>query len=441
MTNEGGFNYNLTMAKKTIRQLNVKGKKNAGSGDKNRVYDVIIIGGGPIGLMLGNLLGEKKFDVLILEKETRLRTSTRAIGITPPSLNLLKRLGLSGEFIKKGGKGDSVVVHGTNSVLGEVNFDSLENDFRFILSIPQNYSESILESNLKKYKTVRLVKGMEAVAVNKKGDFNEVRALDKKGNASVFNARFIGGCDGNKSVIRSAMNIKFRGGRYRDTFLMADYRDRSGLGREAHLFFTSKGPVESFPLPDGRRRWIVATDGFMEDPPPGFLENEVLRRAGINIKGHPRIDESPFGVQHYISDRYYCGGAVFCGDSCHVMSPIGGQGMNTGFADADLCALVLENLINNAGDQRMILRKYEAYRKKAAVTAMRRAWMSMRVGTVKGRPASFVRNALVVILVKILKNRIPPYFSMLTIPYSTLEKVMSRDKSFFKNNKFEKSEE
>jgi 2-polyprenyl-6-methoxyphenol hydroxylase-like FAD-dependent oxidoreductase len=204
---------------------------------------------------------------------------------------------------------------------------------------------------------------------------------------------------------------------------MGDFIDKSEFKNEAHLFFTNKGPVESFPLPGGKRRWIVTTDKFMEKPKTGYLQKEVAKRCGIDISKHKNLNQSPFGVQHFLSSKYYNNSIIFCGDACHVMSPIGGQGMNTGFADAELCAEMLDKILNKNINHETFFAKYEKYRKKAAITATRRAWISMRIGTIKGKILSILRNILIKILIVTLKNNIPPYFSMLTIPYSTLDKV------------------
>ncbi len=53
-------------------------------------YDVIIVGGGPVGLMLGNLLGRKNLNTLLIEKTAVPPAESMAIGVTPPSLDLFQ---------------------------------------------------------------------------------------------------------------------------------------------------------------------------------------------------------------------------------------------------------------------------------------------------------------------------------------------------------------
>lgn len=394
------------------------------------MYDLIIIGAGPIGLMLANLLSDSKLKILIVEKKEKPDQNSKAIGITPPSLNLLKKLNLVDVFIDNGVRVNSVIVHGTKKVLGTVTFNSIKSDYKFILSIPQVITEILLENNLGKFDNITLLREYEVNDINISNDGVEVGIKDYKNITSHFKAEFVCACDGGKSTIREVLKIPFKGAKYHDTFLMADFKDQTDFGDDAHLFFTKKGPIESFPLPAGKRRWIVDTPKYLKDPPLNFLENRVLDRAGVDLKDSVKLSQNPFGVQHYINTEYYHKRVIFCGDSAHIMSPIGGQGMNTGFADAEFAAAVIKKLILKT-NKKNYFELYKKYRQKAAKTAIKRAWLSMRIGTMKGAVLSAIRNFMVIYLLKFFKKMVPMYFSMLTIPYGTFEKVKKKNRSLF----------
>lgn len=395
-------------------------------------YDIIIIGAGPVGLLLGNLLGLFKLKTLIIEKELKIRSDSKAIGITPPSLQLLKKIGLDKLFIKKGVKVQDVIIHGTKKVIGRVNFNKIRSKYPFILSIPQVETETILENNLKKYKSVELRRECEFHDMEIRDDILVVRVKNLHYKEfEVHKSKFLVACDGIKSDVRKFLKIPFIGNRYKYTFFMGDFIDKSGFNDEAHLFFTKKGPVESFPLPGGKRRWIVETKVLLKNPQKNFLEDEVEKKAGINLKDSKKISESPFGVQHYLNKTYFKHKILFCGDSAHVMSPIGGQGMNTGFADAEFCANILKNILTKNGDSLILFKKYQKYRKKAAKVATGRAYSSMRIGTMKGFILSGIRNFFIYILLPFFKNSVPYYFSMLTIPFGTFDMVKEKEEIFF----------
>lgn len=387
--------------------------------------DVIIIGAGPIGLMLANLLGKNSIKTIIIDKNSVREEKFKAIGITPPSLKLIKELNLEEAFLKNGVKIQTVKVHGSKKNLGTVSFKNLPGRYQYILSVPQYNTELLLEQNLKSYKEITFYKGYECINIAQKKESVTATIINHRRNKEEqLTARYLCACDGGKSLIRSLLSIPFKGARYRDTFLMGEYHDTSGLDNEAHLFFTSKGSVESFPLPGKIRRWVIQTPRFIHEPNPSYLEFEVAARSGFTLDTNNLISLSPFGVQHYINKHYYKGNILFSGDAAHVISPIGGQGMNTGFADTEFLAYVLNVFINDDGYSHTLLHNFEHCRKKAVKTAIRRSETSMNIGTIKGSVPSVIRNALITVLLHSpLKKLLPPFFSMLTIPYCDLEKV------------------
>ena len=122
-------------------------------------YEVIIVGAGPVGLMLGNLLGQRQVKTLVIEQEIKRKEGSRAIGITPPSLQILSSLSLAEEVIGRGVKNHQAFIRGSKNMLGKVIFTALPSAFPFVLSIPQETVETILEENLSKYSTVALLRG------------------------------------------------------------------------------------------------------------------------------------------------------------------------------------------------------------------------------------------------------------------------------------------
>jgi 2-polyprenyl-6-methoxyphenol hydroxylase-like FAD-dependent oxidoreductase len=391
---------------------------------------VLIVGAGPIGMLLANFLGEEGIDTVIIDKKTEFDRYSKAIGIMPPSFKILDKPGLFEMFLEKGLKITDAVVHGTNNVLGRITFRK-NREYGYILSIPQCQTEYILYERLSAFKSVKILLGHEFKKIIPEKGKIETEICDISGGGPVrVESDFLIACDGNKSPVRSQLGIEYRGGRYKDTFLMGDFVDRSGLNDQAHLFFTKYGAVESFPLNGGQRRWIVQTEYFMETHADDFIENEVKKRTGFVLASGDRISESPFGVQHYVAGSYFKGNIVLCGDSAHSMSPIGGQGMNTGFADAEFLYHILRGHYLKPGsyDTGAMLEKYDRYRRVAAFTAIRRAEMSMKIGTIKGRSVSALRNSLIFLLMHTpLVNFIPHYFSMLTIKFRNFDRIKKKD--------------
>jgi len=208
------------------------------------------------------------------------------------------------------------------------------------------------------------------------------------------------------------------------SFLMGDFLDETGWGKEAHLFFTPEGSVESFPLPEGYRRWIVQSCMGQQTGLPA----RVRALCGHDLSKSDSRFESEFSVQRLLCKTYTNGNTVLCGDAAHLMSPVGGQGMNTGFCDAKHLSEVLAAVFQRGADAHSLLLSYSRLRKKAFNVAANRAAMGMRMGTLTGNFRSALRSFFLsrLLVDSALYRAMPAYFSMLTIPRTSVENEESQ---------------
>ncbi|WP_321992686.1 NAD(P)/FAD-dependent oxidoreductase [Marispirochaeta aestuarii] len=376
---------------------------------------ILIVGAGPVGLLLANLLGQKKIDTLLVEKRSEASRHSKAIGITPPSLRILAQLGLEETFISEGVRITDAHVHGKKDRIGQLSFSALPGPYQFILSFPQRRTEEILRRKLESFQSIQFLQNHECIEYSNHGDRISARVRTETGGTLDIDADYLCACDGFRSSLRQLSGIGMPGREYSDTFLMGDYRDRSGLEREAHLFFTPSGSVESFPLPGSFRRWVVQTPFYMEDPDPDYLESSVFQRSGFALDPADREWTSPFRIYSRIMTNFYRGRLLFLGDAAHTIPPIGGQGMNTGFGDAEHAAGMLASMLEG-GYSAGLLRSYSRHRRKAAVTAAGRAILSMKTGTIQGRIASALRNGiLTLLLASPFKHSLSKHYAMLAV--------------------------
>jgi 2-polyprenyl-6-methoxyphenol hydroxylase-like FAD-dependent oxidoreductase len=200
---------------------------------------------------------------------------------------------------------------------------------------------------------------------------------------------------------------------------MADFDDHTDIGDEAHLYFGAAGSVESFPLPGGRRRWVAQTDSLR--PPEGIaaaVTHRVRRRTGFALSGCAVRFESAFRPYRLLVRDYHRGRVVLCGDAAHVISPIGGQGMNIGFGDAARLDPALVASLADPARAESEFAAYAASRRRACRAAARRAAQSMWLGAGRGRAHAELRRIVVsrVLLRPGIRPRVAARFAMLTLP-------------------------
>jgi 2-polyprenyl-6-methoxyphenol hydroxylase-like FAD-dependent oxidoreductase/protein-S-isoprenylcysteine O-methyltransferase Ste14 len=386
-------------------------------------HDIAIVGAGPVGLLLAGLLGQKGLRVLIVDKRTEPLPNSQAIGITPPSLEILSQLGLDDEFVRRGVPIRDCHVHGQNGRLGCVSFREIPGAHRYILSLPQQQTLTLLEAKLATMPNVTLHRGIEITQIDQ-----DAETVTLQGDGFSSTARWLIGCDGNKSRVRELIKMRSNGANYGCHFLMGDFIDHTDMKEEAHLWFTADGAVEAFPLPDGKRRWIVQTKQPVTDSKHGIISELVRKRSSLNLAIEDQLNQSPFSPRWMQAEQYHDGRVILCGDAAHLMSPIGGQGMNTGWADAEFLAEVLLAIEQRAQPALPLLEAYDRCRHRASNAAIQRAARGMWLGTRTGIVQSWLRDVFMseCLFKGPLSRRTGPYFAMLTIPYSTMKQVPAK---------------
>ena len=334
--------------------------------------EVIVVGGGAVGLFLGCRLAQLGVNVRVLERHSTPAPHSRAIGVHPPALERLAVLGLAAAFVREGVQ----VTHGHafagTKQLGTLPFTACRPPYAFILTLPQPRTEALLAARLAELAPAAHSCHARAVSVSP----NSVGVAVKLQTGETLRGRFLVAADGKDSFVRQALGVPFPGKRYPDSYVMGDFADTTTFGSDAGLYFTRAGLVESFPLPNAVRRWVVKTPQFVREPTPELVAGLISERVGIPVPPETNTMVSSFGVQRFLAERFTAGRVAFVGDAAHVLSPIGGQGMNLGWLGAWRLA---ESLAQGEG-----FGDYAAHRRTAQNATLRAEF-----NTVMGRATPF----------------------------------------------------
>ena len=358
--------------------------------------EVLVVGGGPVGLFLTARLVQLGVDALCLEAraDPAADGESRSIGIHPPSLACFRALGVADRFLAEGVLVRRALAFSSRGLLGTVDLTRRSGPDRFVLTLPQARTEALLGAHLSGLCPAALRRGVRVTRVAAGAARTGPVTVDTA--AGALTARVVVGCDGGRSLVRCNMGVPFPGWRAPEAYVMGDFPDDTDLGHDAAIFLADAGLVESFPLPGGLRRWVAEWPARVDTPDAGALVATVAARTGHHPDPARAAMLSAFGVEQRLAPRWVDRGRVLCGDAAHLVSPFGGQGMNLGWLDAfDLAAALTRGLGHGetrGADLGAELAGYARRRRRAARRALRRGALNRRIG--HRSPAPRLRNAV-----------------------------------------------
>ncbi|WP_142059234.1 NAD(P)/FAD-dependent oxidoreductase [Pseudarthrobacter sp. B4EP4b] len=359
--------------------------------------DVLIIGGGPVGLFLAALLLQDGASVRVLEQRRSRNLHTRAIGIHPPALEALHQVGIAGSAVQDGVQiREGMAVSGGKTV-GTMSFGGASDAFPFVLALPQYRTEQLLEERVRQLDGEAIVRGVRASEVTDDG--GHVTVVGEAGGPErchevKFGASLVVAADGARSRVRNLLGVPVDSRSYPDHYLMGDFQDPGLHGEKAVLFLEPGGIVESFPLPGGIRRWVVRLGRPAGSAGPVQLAELVRERTGILPDARTSTMLSAFSVRSALARTMAAGRIVLIGDAAHEISPIGGQGMNLGWLDAQaLSPIILAALSGGQKDSpARQFKEFDTWRRQAAIVARRQSEINMMLGRPLPEPLLTLRN-------------------------------------------------
>lgn len=330
-----------------------------------KVVDVVIVGAGPVGLMcayLGQLCG---LNMVVIDKSEGPLEIGRADALNARTLQLLEVIDLFDELYPLGKTCD------TSSVWAEGNFisrqsswwESLEGCFhRHFLMLGQSHVEKILDEKLKKTgSTLKRSTSVTNIETNEEG------CLTTLGSGETIQSRYVIGADGSRSFVRDHFKIPFEIERPQIVWAVIDGVVETDFPKvpEIIVFQAETSDVAWIPREGEIDRFYIRMDT------KDFTFEEALEKINRAMRPHSlRFKKtewfSHFSVKESVAETFFVQNRVFlAGDACHVHSVNGGQGLNTGLADAFNLMWKL-NMVLKRGASSDLLQSYERERKPVA---------------------------------------------------------------------------
>ena len=369
--------------------------------------EVLIVGGGPVGLAMAHELNYQGIDCLLLEKSNGEVSDPKVSTVGPRSMEFCRRWGIARDIREAGWPKDHTLdVAWVTQVGGHEIFripflsyaerSQPEHTPETEQVCPQNWFAPVFLNSLGRYPQgkVKLLSCLDSFEQTETGVTAKVTNLETE-ETEIIQAKYLVACDGAGSRIRKSCEVPaptFHATQKFQSVVFKAPELANQLGEDNAMVFFLANPTIQEPLRavDGHSLYRLIlkpqADGEVRDA------HEAIKAAIAIDTPVEIISNLPWHLTHRVAEHYNHGRVFFVGDSAHTLSPSGGFGMNTGIADAVDLGWKLAATLKGWADPQL-LDTYETERKPIAVRNLEAANANLKRTQKRSIPPAIVTDS------------------------------------------------
>ncbi len=343
-------------------------------------YSVVIVGAGPTGLTLANLLGIEGVRVLLIEQHAETVQEPRAVSIDDESLRTMQAIGIVEEILAQTVPGYGshyysadgrcfVRVEPTGTPYGYPR----RNAFR------QPVLERQLCEALHRFAHIKIAFGYTLASFSQGSSSVSLCVTGPEGRQVEIGCDYLVGCDGASSTVRSLLGFSLEGSTFNERWLIIDLENLENSFDYTKVFCNPRRPCITLPGPNRTRRFEFKLHPHEQDK--DLLSPEVIQNLLATHGADPGsviVRTAVYRFHARLATQWSKGRVFLAGDAAHLTPPFAGQGMNSGVRDAYNLAWKLAVVLRDQlGPQ--LLATYELERRDHAAAMIQ---LALQMGTV-----------------------------------------------------------